>query len=280
MTDRLDALLGNFSVRATVRNTGTICGTHELAAEDGVGQLHLVRRGTVVVHHAVGKPITIDTPSLLLYPRPCGHRFVVEGEDGADLACAALVFESGTENPLVSALPACLCLPLDQLMGARLLLDLLFEEAFEQRCGRREVLGRLFELVLIQVLRHQMGSEQLQTGLMAGLAHPRLRRTITAMHERPREEWTLEASAAVAGMSRSSFAQTFRTTVGCTPGEYLQRWRILLVQKGLRGGKPLKLLVDDAGYASESALSRAFKAQVGVTPREWRGRNHVQRRPD
>jgi AraC-like DNA-binding protein len=30
--------------------------------------------------------------------------------------------------------------------------------------------------------------------------------------------------------------------------------------------------VADVGYASESALSRAFKAQVGVTPREWRGR--------
>ena len=47
------------------------------------------------------------------------------------------------------------------------------------------------------------------------------------------------------------------------------------MQKGLRGGKPLKVLVDTVGYASESALSRAFKAQAGVTPREWR-RAHVQ----
>ena len=275
MVDRLDALLGNFPVRATVSHTGIICGIHELPAEGTLGQLHLIKRGTVVVHHAAGKPITIDTPSLLLYPRPCGHRFVVEGEDGADLACAALGFESAAENPVVSALPTYLCLPLEQLVGTRPLLDLLFEEAFEQRCGRREVLARLFELVLIQVLRHQMESAQLQSGLMAGLAHPRLRRSIVAMHERPRDEWTLDASAAVAGMSRSSFAQTFRTTVGCTPGEYLQRWRILLVQKGLRGGKPLKVLADTVGYASESALSRAFKAQAGVTPREWR-RAHVQ----
>lgn len=31
--------------------------------------------------------------------------------------------------------------------------DVLFEEAFDQRCGRREVLGGLFEGMLIQVLR-------------------------------------------------------------------------------------------------------------------------------
>jgi len=65
MADRLDALLGNFSVRATVSHTGNICGIHELPAEGTLGQLHLIKRGTVVVHHAAGKPNTIDTPNLL-----------------------------------------------------------------------------------------------------------------------------------------------------------------------------------------------------------------------
>lgn len=269
MVDRLESLLGQFPVRASILHAGGLCGTHEIPMRGALGQLHLVRRGTVVVHHAAGKPLTISEPSLLLYPRPCAHRFVIDGHDGADLACADLGFEAGAQHPLVAALPDFLCLPLDQLGSARPLLDLLFEEAFDQRCGRGEVLARLFELVLIQVLRHQMEAQQGQAGLMMGLGHPRLRRAMTAMHERPREEWTLEALAGVAGMSRSSFAQTFRTTVGCTPGEYLQRWRILLVQKGLRGGRPLKLLVGEVGYASESALSRAFKAQVGASPREW-----------
>ena len=194
---------------------------------------------------------------------------MIDGHDGAELACADLGFEAGAQHPLVAALPDFLCLPLDELGSARPLLDLLFEEAFDQRCGRGEVLARLFELVLIQVLRHQMEVQHGQAGLMSGLAHPRLRRAITAMHERPSEAWTLEALAGVAGMSRSSFAETFRATVGCTSGDYLQRWRILLVQKGLRAGKSLKLLADDVGYASESALSRAFKVQTGVAPRAW-----------
>jgi AraC-like DNA-binding protein len=269
MVDRLESLLGHFPVRARILHVGALCGRHEIPMRDALGQLHLVRRGTVVVHHAAGKPVTITEPSLLLYPRPCAHRFVIDGPEGADLACADLGFEAGAQHPLVAALPDVLCLPLDQLGSARPLLDLLFEEAFDQRCGRGEVLARLFELVLIQVLRHQMEVQHGQAGLMSGLAHPRLRRAITAMHERPGEAWTLETLAGVAGMSRSSFAETFRNAVGCTAGDYLQRWRILLVQKGLRSGKALKLLVGDVGYASESALSRAFKAQLDVAPREW-----------
>ncbi|WP_267460136.1 helix-turn-helix transcriptional regulator [Xanthomonas euvesicatoria] len=70
--------------------------------------------------------------------------------------------------------------------------------------------------------------------------------------------------------SRSAFARSFHDTVGCTPGQYLQDWRIALVQRGLRQGRSLKQLADEVGYASEAALSRAFKAHVGHSPRMWR----------
>jgi AraC-like DNA-binding protein len=90
------------------------------------------------------------------------------------------------------------------------------------------------------------------------------------MHEKPALEWTLDALAAEAGMSRSVFAIQFRDTVGCTPGVYLQRWRLGLAQQALRQGRPLKLIAQEVGYGSEAALSRAFKAQSGLSPREWK----------
>ncbi len=71
-------------------------------------------------------------------------------------------------------------------------------------------------------------------------------------------------------MSRSVFANTFRDTVGCTPGLYLQRWRIGLTQKALLQDRSIRLIAQDVGYGSEAALSRAFKAQAGKSPREWR----------
>jgi AraC-like DNA-binding protein len=43
-----------------------------------------------------------------------------------------------------------------------------------------------------------------------------------------------------------------------------------LAQKHLRQGRSLKLIAADVGYGSEAALSRAFRAQTGSTPRAWR----------
>lgn len=270
MADRLEALLERFSVRAQLFHSGTLCGINDLAPQADTGQLHLVKRGAVTVSHPGLADLRVTVPSLLLYPRPLAHRFVMDASTGADLACANLRFEGGGANPIAATLPAFICLPLDQLEGSGEVLALIFEEAFQERCGRRALLDRLFEVVLIQILRHLMDSGQTQVGMLAGLAHPRLRLAIVAMHERPGDEWSLEALASIAGMSRSVFANAFRETVGCTPGIYLQRWRVSLVQQALRQGRSLKLIADEVGYGSESALSRSFKASCGLSPREWK----------
>lgn len=150
------------------------------------------------------------------------------------------------------------------------MLALLFEEAFDQRCGRVALVERLFEVVMIQVLRQLMESGDVRGGLLSGLSHPRLRNALVAMHEAPAQEWTLDTLANVAGMSRSVFATTFRKTVGTTPGQYLQSWRVRLAQKALLRGRSLKVIAVEVGYGSEAALSRAFKAQSGRSPRRWK----------
>ncbi|MGA6180669.1 MULTISPECIES: AraC family transcriptional regulator [Stenotrophomonas] len=279
MVDRLQSLLGRFAVSAEVFHAGPLCGINHLAADGERGQLHLIRDGTVRVEHDDGSVLQIDQPSVLLYPRPLAHRFITDAQRGADFACAHLQFEGAGNNPVAAALPAVICLPLDALYGGHPVLSLLFEEAFAQRCGRQALLDRLFEVVLIQILRALMESGQLRVGLLAGMAHPRLRHALVAMHEAPAEEWTLESLAQRAGMSRSAFADSFRDTIGSTPGQYLQGWRTRLVQQALRRGQPLKRIAIDVGYGSEAALSRAFKAQTGQSPRQWKQVGAAARAP-
>lgn len=137
-------------------------------------------------------------------------------------------------------------------------------------CGRQAMLDRLFEVVLIQVLRQLMERGNARAGVLAGLAHQRLWLALIAMHEQPEQEWSLESLADAAGMSCSVFANTFRDTAGTTPGAYLQRWRTGLVQKALLAGRSIMLIAQEVGYGSEAALSRAFKAQAGESAREWR----------
>ncbi|WP_202839885.1 AraC family transcriptional regulator [Luteimonas saliphila] len=269
MADRLAALMIHFPVSAQVFNTGPLCGINTVESDGEHGQLHLVREGAVEVVHG-RESLRVERPSLLLYPRPLTHRFVTDPERGADMVCAHLAFEGGSANPIAAALPPVVCLPLDEVGGAAPVLALLFEEAFEHRCGRVALVERLFEVVMIQILRQLMESGEVQGGLLSGLSHPRLRNALVAMHEAPAKDWSLDELAQVAGMSRSVFAASFRESVGTTPGQYLQGWRIGLAQQALRRGRPLKIVAPQIGYGSEAALSRAFKAQTGRSPREWR----------
>jgi len=134
MADRLAALMTHFPMSAQVFNAGALCGINTLQSDGVHGQLHLVRSGAVEVQYG-REQLQVDRPSLLLFPRPLTHRFITDSERGADLVCANLSFDSGAGNPIASALPDVVCLPLAAIDGAEPVLGLLFEEAFEQRCG-------------------------------------------------------------------------------------------------------------------------------------------------
>lgn len=270
MSDRLEALLNHFGATAQMFHSGQLCGINELPAQGELGQLHVVEEGPVEVSHHPLAPLQIEQPSLLLYPRPQTHRFITDAQRGAKMMCANLRFNGGSSTPVTQALPPCICLPLSAVEGSEKILSVLFEEAFERRCGGRAMINRLFEVLLIQILRHLTESGAIRSGMLAGLAHPKLRHALVAMHEQPAQEWSLDALADTAGMSRSNFADVFRETIGCTPGAYLQGFRVSLAQQALRRGRALKLVAIEVGYGSEAALSRAFKAQSGKSPREWR----------
>ena len=151
-------------------------------------------------------------------------------------------------------------------------LELLFSETEQARCGQRLIADRLFEVVVLQLLRwlldhpHEAG---VRPGFIAGLSDPRLARALVAIHDAPGQTWSLQRMAECAGMSRTAFVNAFRETVGQTPADYLADWRMALARSRLRQGRPIKLLADELGYANPSALSRAFAARVGMSPRDW-----------
>jgi AraC-like DNA-binding protein len=267
--DRLDALLTQFSVSAEMFHSGPVCGLTEFAAQPGIGQLHLLKRGVVEATHD-GRVDRVDRPSLLLYPRALAHRFVTDKEHGADMACANLRFASDTRHPIAQGLPSVVILPLDQLSGAETVLELLFDEAFRPRCGGRQLVNRLFDVVLILILRALIDQGRIEQGLLAGLADPRLCHALMAIHQHWAQAWSLESLAATSGLSRTRFAQRFRDVVGTTPGDYLSHHRMRIAQSMLLQGRSLDQIALAVGYSGQSAFSRAFADIVGSSPRTWR----------
>jgi transcriptional regulator GlxA family with amidase domain len=213
--------------------------------------------------------MVVDQPSVLFYPQPFRHRFISAGEDGAELVCATVEFGAGMLNPLMRTLPEVLVVPLASASALEPTVDLLFAEAFAELPGRQAAVDRLAEYFLVLLLRAAMDARLVRGGALMGLGDPRLERALHVIHERPEYPWSLEQLAQTAGMSRPRFAVYFKQIVGVTPFDYLTDWRIGLAQSLLRRGDALKIVAPAVGFASSTALSRAFSRRLGESPTAW-----------
>jgi AraC-like DNA-binding protein len=145
-------------------------------------------------------------------------------------------------------------------------------ESSARKAGSETMLSRLSELLFIEVVRTYCATLPIETkGWLAGLRDEMIGRTLSVLHDRPAEAWSLEDLAKEVGLSRSVLAERFHAYVGTPPMQYLARWRMQLAASALSGtNQTLAEVAERVGYGSETALSRAFKRLVGVTPSAWR----------
>ena len=258
--DRLSTFFSHFSLSARIFLAGTLCGTSSDHKTETAGHLHLLRRGKMMIFESGEDPIEVEGPCALLYIRPGEHLFK---SDGADIVCAYVEFGAGMLNPLASALPKRLVVPLFPDSPLVPTAECLFAEAFGDKDGRQVAVDRLTEYFMVLLLRFAVESHVMHGGILTALADGQLSRVLTAIHPEPERSWTLEEMARVAGMSRARFAARFLHIMGQTPFDYLTCWRIGIAQSMLKRGEPLKMIAPAVGYSSTGALTRTFSQIVG-----------------
>ena len=264
--DPFAALFAHAAPTARTFFTGNLCQTQQFS---DVGHLHLFKGGALTFMQA-GKPdLELREPTLLFCPRGRAHSFAVDPERGADLVCATVELGGAEGSPIEQGLPECVLLPLVAHPALEPVCNLLVGEAFAEGGGRQTALDRLFEYLLILIVRHVVESGAVSIGVLAGLADPHLAKALTAIHEAPKRPWKLEDLADIAGMSRTRFAEHFRKLVGRTPIEYLTVWRMTVARQLLGKGKPVKSVAAQVGYDSAAAFSRVFRRMTGQPPREF-----------
>jgi len=174
------------------------------------------------------------------------------------------VFDSPDAALLVSLLPT-----LVHVRGAgRLstLVQLVGDEAGEQRSGRDIVLARLVEVLLIEALR-SASRETAPPGLLRGLVDSRVAVALRQIHGDPAHSWTVAQLAKNAALSRSAFFDRFMRAVGVPPMEYLLAWRMAVAKDLLRRHDArLDEVAQRVGYGSASTFSTAFSRYVGQPP--------------
>lgn len=248
-----------------------------LAAADGRSEA--LRGGELVVlfdgvaHALSDRPGRSATPvETLLQAQPPGARVCRHGGGGqmSRLVCGKFASEGLSRSSGFQALPA--MVRLDGGGTAGKTVDLLASEIATNRPGSSAVAERLSEVLVVQVLREVL-AEGASTPGSAGAGWLRAVRdehvwtALGLLHSAPGTAWTVGDIARRVGLSRTVFADRFRSLVGETPMAYLGRLRHQLAARWLREGRlSVSEIAARVGYSSVSAFHRAFSKHAGEPP--------------
>lgn len=267
--DRLSALIDRFRIRAQVRTSDEVASKVADIPLDANLFLAPGHRFDLSTNRALKRCLGDAGPEdicLVFWPgADSGAHWPLLSDTDEDVI-AAYVDIGGTDDPVTLALPPLIALKLCDSEALEAIAGILAEEVRAPRCGGEAVIDRLCEVMVIRLLRHAIETGGTDAGLLAGLGHLNLAHALVAIHEQPGKSWTLEDLADRAGMSRTRFADTFKKTVGQTPGDYLSTWRLTLARIDLEKGMPLKTVARRVGFSSSAALSRAFSRRYGHPP--------------
>lgn len=268
--DNLSLLLQPHAYQTRVFYDNHFCGISSFDDDvEKCGHLHIVRSGRATLHHQRQPTLEVAGPALVFYPRGLTHQLHVARGDSTLLLCARVQFGVSNGLALALALPELVHVAPDQVVGLPATLALLYQHADQQYAGRAQVLDRLCDVVVTQLIQHLYASGSLDADKLTGQPDNGLLRVLELMHSDAGQPWTLQQLADLAGMSRSKFARVFHEVVGHTPADYLAEQRMLLAQTLLKELHPVKAVADKVGYASQSAFTKAFSARRGMSPRAW-----------
>ncbi len=206
---------------------------------------------------------------MLFCPSTCCYKLRAHEPGGADLICASFQFGRSGQQPFELGLEETLVFPLSALEQLGPVIGSLVNEFRTPAPGRSKALNLLFEYVFVLLVRRAVKEGRIVRGLLYALQDSKLGPALICIHQDPQLAWSVERLAELAKMSRTKFAALFNEVMGMTPMAYVTAWRIKVAQDLLRDGKPIKVIADAVGYASQASFSRSFAQQVGQPPGEW-----------
>jgi AraC-like DNA-binding protein len=178
---------------------------------------------------------------------------------------------------LLHSLPPCVRIAADSHRARVLqpILQLLGDETSSESPGSTAMRAQLTQILFVQALRTLLIPGNQPDGRVSGwlgaLGDDCIGAALTLIHKQSARRWTVAELATAVGMSRSAFAERFRSLVGLPPMDYLLRWRIHSAARVLRSSdRTVASVATEFGYTSESSFSNAFKRVTGHPPARHR----------
>ena len=137
-----------------------------------------------------------------------------------------------------------------------------------ERPGEAAVLGPLVQKEIHYRLLSSPQGANLRALLQADGHAGRIGQVIAHLRAHVADPLATEELARLAGMSRSSFHEHFRTVTATTPLQYQKELRLLQARERLQaGGQSVSAVAFEGGYESPTQFSREYARKFGASPR-------------
>lgn len=282
--DAFSDVLKMLKLTVDIYHNAKVCGNWRIHEKTvGITCFHLVTEGHCVMEVADHWKGELNYGDLVIFPHELPHKIFSaqtligpqvhvdyvsgDGIAGTGLLCGEMHFQHRGSRYLLDALPPVLVIRhSDSNAWLSSLLEMIVVENRQTRAASKVLLDKLSELLFIYALAQYIADNPNELGILSMYTHPRLAKSLNAIHQRPNHPWTLALLAQEAALSRTAFAETFKVVSGWTPRRYLTWWRMQLAWSLLNQGESVMSTAFQTGYQSESAFSRVFKKEFLVSP--------------
>lgn len=304
--DVLSHILDTFRLEARVFHNGQYCGEWQVDTSGAKkASFHVITHGTceLLLDKGSKHVDSLVKGDLVIFPRDLEHRIASnvsvtkpvnsiasipfqEGlnSNGTGMVCGHLEFELQRNQYLFDLLPDYLVIHCDEApwnKHLKPLIDVLMSESIQSNPGVQASLNRLSELFFMIVLREYLLASNETSGMVSAFHDTRMVKVLEAIYTNPEHDWTVEAMAQIATMSRSAFTNRFKELLGESPLLHLKRWRLQNAYRWLRDGEvTVTQAAEQCGYATEAAFSKAFKKEIGLRPGAAKRTNTATKKTD
>ena len=275
------------------------------SSEPGEIPYHIVLGGSVMLEEPGGGPgrklvagdmllLTDGAPHALhdgsgARPLPLRERrtlnLTISENDGTgerlDMLCGRFVLSPAHERMLRGYLPGRVVVNAAEHSAAAAqpgtgaqvagLVGVMRAESAVENLGGLAMLNALSTALFTLLLRLASETDATPAGILALAGNSRLSPALTALFNEPARAWTLPELAQLCNMSRATFIRHFQERLGRSASDLLTDIRMTVAANALkRSDISTGAVAVLAGYQSEAAFQRVFKARTGMTPAQWR----------
>lgn len=306
--DLLSDILSRMDLSGTLyfRTSFTAPWSIKVPSYKNVARFHLAHKGRCLIRvEGEEEPIVLEQGDLAIVTRGAAHTLyctpetenqavvldevleksgftgkgtLVYGEYGTNhetqLVCGHFAFSDDAQHLFLNALPSHIQIKdYGSQSGVWMenTLKVIGNEAGRGDMGSDLISLKLSEIIFTQALRAHLETNSSNSPVLQGFSDLKISRALTAIHERPGFDWSLEKLADVAGMSRTAFAKRFSECMTMTPLNYITNWRMEIARQELtKTHAPIIEIAEMIGYKSEAAFSRVFKKHFDKAPATYR----------